>query len=236
MKAFHLALALLLASGTIGALFLAGPAEIGKPFSILCEGKGNAFISLPDGTNRSLALNSSGQAEFTPQEAGAYAIRCGNETKTVVAQQAGDAISSLVLFSIMAFVALMAAASVYISKAILGGTMRFSKTVSGGKARLLLHADRDMELVEISDPVCFGHAGKSMGFSVPMLKKGAEWGFEYPIASPEKALPASLTAMVGGKEVSMLSELHIEDEGKIPAKQPRLESIQRKNKASKARR
>ena len=107
--------------------------------------------------------------------------------------------------------ALMAAASLYALARILSGAAQFSKTVSGGKARLLLRTDRDMENVEISDPVCFDHTGKSMGFSIPALKKGAEWSFEYSISSPKMALPASLTADAGGRRVSMLSELYIED-------------------------
>ena len=213
-------LCVLLFSSFAYSEFLVGPAEMGKSFSILCEGKGAAFVSEPDGVTVPLALDSSSQAEFTPQEAGPYTVQCGNDTKTVVVQQLqpaaitaqdGGIASALVLFSIMAFVALMAAASVYISKTLLGGMTRFSKTVSGNKARLLLRADRAMEKVEILDPVCFDHTGRTMSFSIPALRGGAEWSFEYSIASPERALPASLTATAGGKGMSMLSELYIED-------------------------
>jgi hypothetical protein len=218
MKTLHLALALLIFLGLASALSISGPAEVGRPFSISCEGK-SALVSSPNGSSAQLALNSSGQAEFVPQEAGQYAVRCGNGTKTLFVRQAGI-ISSLALFSIIIFIALMAAASVYVSMAFLGGSTRFSKEVSGSTARLTLRADRDMERIEISDPVRLGHEGKSLSFSIPALKKGEEWSFEYRIASPKKALPASLTALAGGKEMSLLSELRI-DAGEEAGSAPR---------------
>lgn len=230
MKAIASALALLLVSGITFALFLVGPAQIGKPFSILCEGKGAAYISAPDGSTRQLALDGGSQAQFTPEGTGPYTVQCGNETKTVFVQQAaaeagtardGGLVPLAALFSVAAFLALMAVASAYVLASVLRGPTRFSKTVSGGRARLLLRAGREMERVRISDPVCFDHTGRGREFSIPALKKGAEWSFEYPIASPEKALPASLSADVGGRRASMLSELYIENAGGTP--KPELE-------------
>ena len=210
------------------SLFLVGEGKIGAPFSVLCEGQNEVFVSAPTGNVVRLALDESFQATFTPEAAGPYTIQCGHETKTINAvlpdgQPQGAenvtsdellVISQFVLFSIAVFLVLMCIAVFYIAKTYLSGRARFSKSVTGSVATLFLRADERMENVEIADPVAFDHKGADMKFDLRALDAGAEWKHEYEISSPEKALPASLTARVNGKEVSMLSELHIEGNGK----------------------
>jgi len=210
------------------SLFLVGKGTVGAPFSILCEGQQEAFVSAPTGNAVRLALDGNFQAEFTPDAAGPYTVQCGHETKTINAvlpeSQSAEAVSAAedgalmlhqaVLFSIAVFLVMMCIAAFYIVKTYLSGRSQFSKSVSGNAATLFLRADKRMEDVEIADPVAFDHKGAEMKFSLRVLEAGAEWKHEYEISSPEKALPASLAARVNGKSVSMLSELHIEGNGK----------------------
>jgi len=216
---------LLLLLPAANSLFLVGEGKVGAPFSVLCEGNVEAFVSAPTGNIGRLALDEGFQAVFTPDAAGPYTVQCGNETKTInvlghaeeaekVNAEGLGAISQFVLFSIAVFLSLMCIAAFYIAKTYLSGSARFSKSVSGNVATLFLRADRRMEHAEISDPVAFDHKGAEMKFSLPLLEAGAEWSYEYGISSPERALPASLTARVNGKNVSMLSELHIEGDAK----------------------
>ena len=213
------ALALLLAACASSAIFLVGSGKAGQAVPILCEGQAAAFVSMPEGRTERLQLDSSFQAEFTPALGGPYAVQCGNETKIVSVEQsaqaadieqgAGDAASAFLLASILLFIALMAIASFYMARTYLYGATRFCKRVEGNTARLSLVAGPAMERVEISDPVCIGRRGKELRFSIPALPAGCEWRHEYCIASPERALPAGLAAIVSGKKVSMLSEISI---------------------------
>jgi hypothetical protein len=148
-------------------------------------------------------------------------VQCGNETKTVSVAQVeravkmegnGDVVFSVIVpASMLAFIALMAIASFYIAGTYLSGSARFCKSVQGGKARLELRAGRKMERAEISDPVCIGRKGDELRFSIPKLEAGSEWSFEYGMDCPKRALPASLSADVSGKRVSMLSELFVDE-------------------------
>ncbi len=223
MKSAAFALALLLFACASSALFLVGSGKVGERVPILCEGQSAAFVSMPDGNTVPLQLDGSSQAEFTPMVPGPYAVQCGNGTKILNVEQpaqaakmeqgAGGAASAFLLAAIFALIALMAIASFYIARAYLSGATRFCKEVEGGTARLSIVAGKRMEGVEISDPVCIGRRREELRFSIPALAAGCEWRHDYEIASPERALPASLTAFVSGKKVSMLSEIFIGGEG-----------------------
>lgn len=213
------ALALVLAAPLLCALFLVGESQLGKPFPVLCEGQTSVFISEPDGKTEKLELDALFQAQFTPDAPGPYIVQCGNETKEILVQGAAQAqrvddngmevASAFLLLSILAFMALMLAASVFIAKAYLGSS-RFTKVVSNGSAQLFLKAQHRMESVQISDPVSTDHQGPALKFSIPRIEAGSQWHHEYAISSPLRTLPADLSASVNGKRISMLSELYIE--------------------------
>ena len=208
------------------ALFLVGEGNAGGEISILCENQERVFVSSPDGEVLQLDLDSAFQAEFIPQQSGPYTVQCGRETATIAvesAQQAGAGKEKeqenafLLLAAAGIFFAAFAAAALLLAKNRFSKNV-FSKTVEGNRAQLHLRAEKKLEKIEIEDPVQFSYPGKPLRFSVPRLEAGKEWSWEYDIATPEKALPATLEAWEGKRKISMLSKLLIEGKGGIAPK------------------
>lgn len=200
------------------ALFLVGEAAVGGEMSILCESQERVFVSAPDGTTRQIDLDTSFQAEFAPAQPGPHTVQCGKETATVQvaalgaagAERASERQDSVAVLAALAiFLAILAAAAVLAARMLFSATV-FSKSVEGKRCRLHLRAGKRLGKIEIEDPVSFSHNGKPLRFSIPSLSAGREWGWEYDIELPEKALPASLEAEQNGKKIAMLSKLIIE--------------------------
>lgn len=202
-------------------LFLVGEGLVGESISVLCENQERVFVSPPSGQAEMLPLDSDFQAEFVPEVQGPHTVQCGREAKTVdiapaEGTGAGMAVqkdASLAFISVGMLLAGMLAALIFAARSLFSSA-QFTKRVEGNRARIFLKAGKKLEKVEIEDPVSFSYAGKPLHFSIPALKEGREWSWEYEIALPEKALPASLDALEGGKKVSMLSRLAIEGKEK----------------------
>ena len=217
MKSAVLLLAVLLFS-PLHSLFLVGQGTVGGQIPVLCEQQDQAFVSSPNGQAQTLSLDNDFEANFTPQEPGPYTVQCGKETKTIsvaAAQQSppdairitGDA--NAIILAVLSFSALAILAAVAVGRRFFTSAV-FSKTVQGGRAHLYLKAGKKMLQIRVEDPVSFPYKKQAMKFSIPSLAGGKDWSWEYDIEEPEKALPASLEAVEGGKKISMLSRLLIE--------------------------
>jgi len=201
---------LLLLLAPANALFLAGQAEQGGEISILCEGQSSAFISLPTGELRALALDSDFQARFTPIAPGPYTIQCGKETKTInvplPSRADSGAFSSGENFFLVAGVALVfLAVFLLAAKVFLKPKTIFSKSSAGGRVRLYLHAAEDLKEIKISD-LQGGVDGAPLALSIPHLPLGAEWNWEYD-GSNEPQLAARLSAICAKGELHLLSSV-----------------------------
>lgn len=212
---FGAAILVLLAAQLAHAEFLVGQ-ESGK-ITVLCEGQEAAFVSGPAFQSRRVALDSDFQAFFSPEGPGTYSVQCGKETKALaVTGQAAAAAqaesydswgAAFVAFFILSFAAgALAVMWLFVQKG-----EEFTKTVSGGRAKITFRHARRLERLELEDPVSFGR-NSPMKFSLPLLEAGKEWSLEYEADFGKGTLPASLRARCEGKEISFLSELR-SDEG-----------------------
>lgn len=212
-----LAVAILLSISN--AAFFVGEGYVGDKIPILCENQDSVYVSSPDGTQARHQLDSDSQSSFVPGASGPYAVQCGNETKVATALPApvadgagaikvseGD---SLVLYAVVVVLLMAAAAAAMIAKKMIFERTLFAKSVEGNLARLHLRAGRKMESVSIDDPVSMGFSGQALHLSIPLMTAGAEWSYEYEIENPDRTLPASLQAKMGGGQISLLSELWI---------------------------
>jgi len=199
----------LLLSSPANALFLAGQSEQGGEISILCEGQSQAFLSLPTGELRALALDSDFQAKFTPAASGPCTIQCGKETKTIFVQlparSDSGAFSGGENFFIVAGVAIVFLAALLIAaKIFLKPKTTFSKSSAGGRVRLYLHAAEDLKEIKITD-LQGGVDGAPLALSIPHLPAEAEWSWEYE--SGEPLLAARLSAKCAKGELHLLSSV-----------------------------
>ena len=191
------------------ALFLAGQSEQGGEISVLCEGQSQAFLSLPTGELRALALDSDFQAKFSPAASGPYTIQCGNETKTISvtlpAREDSGAYSSGENFFLVAGVAIVFLAALLLAaKIFLKPRTVFSKSFSNGRARLYLCAGEELYGIKITDPQG-GIDGAPLSLSIPRLACGAEWSWEYEAESGEPAIAARLSAKCAKGSLSLVS-------------------------------
>lgn len=218
---------LLLMLPTLNALFLVGEGHVGGEISVLCENQERVFVSVPDGAMLQLDLDSSYQAEFVPKMPGPHTVQCGRETATITVEDApgiGAGMEKeregalLLLAAAGIFFAAILAAALLLAKNHFSKNV-FSKTVEGNRARLHLRAAKGLEKIEMEDPVSFSYSGRPLRFSVPHLEAGKEWSWEYDIANPEKALPATLEAMERGEKIAMLSKLFIGGRENVMPKQ-----------------
>jgi hypothetical protein len=200
------------------ALFLAGYSEGEGAVSILCEGEREVFISSPDGQTYPLALDSTGQAQFTPQSTGPYAIQCGSQAKTILVEgrpQPSQRLSSnegfglLVLVLCGIFMAALLAASALLYFHISNNRTEFVKQINGKAVRLSLRAGERLSNIAISDPVSMGES-LPKEFKIHSLFSGQSWSHEYEIEEPCRALPATLSADAGKDRISLLSQLMID--------------------------
>ncbi len=199
--------------------FLVGEGRVGGKIPILCENQESVYVSSPDGAQVRHQLDSDFQSSFVPEADGPYAVQCGNETKVVTALPAPGADDagagrasqgdSLVLYAVVVLLLAAAAAAAMIAKKIIFERTLFAKSVEGNLARLHLRAGRRMEDVSIEDQVAMGFSGEALHLSIPLMMAGSEWSYEYEIENPDRALPASLQAKMGGGGISLLSELWI---------------------------
>lgn len=191
------------------ALFLAGQTEQGGEISVLCEGQSQAFLSLPTGELRALALDSDFQASFSPAASGPYTIQCGNETRTISvslpAREDSGAYSSEESFFLVAGVAAFFLASLLLAaKIFLKPRTIFSKSVDSGRARIYLCAGEALYGIKITD-LQGGIDGAPLSLSIPHLAAGAEWSWEYEISAGEPVLAARLAAKCAKGSVSLVS-------------------------------
>jgi len=201
---------LLLLLAPANALFLAGQSEQGGEISILCEGQSSAFLSLPTGELRALALDSDFQARFTPTASGPYTIQCGKEAKTILVpsplRSDSGAFSSGENFFLVAGVAIVFLFALLISaKIFLKPKTIFSKSSAGGRVRLYVRAAEDLKEINISD-LQGGVDGSPLQLSIPHLPAGAEWNWEYE-GSSEPLLAARLSAKCAKGELHLLSSV-----------------------------
>jgi hypothetical protein len=198
------------------AMFLVGNISENGKVSVLCEGEGIIYLSMPDGNVAALRLENNHQVALEPTIGGPYTVQCGNETKTFIANLAknpdeitaqGDAGGTVALFIILITgLFLIASVAVFL---LMRSRTEFIKSVSGGKARITLVSGMDLHGIEIEDPVYMG-AKEQLRFSIAHLSPGQKWAHEYEIAQANKALPASLTANSSKGKISLLSMLEIE--------------------------
>jgi len=207
---------LLFAFPIANALFLAGQSGQGGEVSVLCEGQVQAYVSLPTGELRALALDSDFQANFLPASSGPYTFQCGNETKIVAvslpAQADARAYSSgenilLAAGAAFAFVAVLLIAA----KILLAPRTLFSKSGKDGRTRLHIRPGEDLREIRITDPQG-GENGAPLQLLIPHLPKGADWAWEYEHEPGERMLSARLVAKCKKGVISLVSG--VEDGGK----------------------
>ncbi|VVB99904.1 Uncharacterised protein [uncultured archaeon] len=223
-------------------LFLVGSGNVGESIPVLCEGQESVFVSAPGGSAVQHSLDTSFQAEFTPEGAGPYTVQCGNETKTIFVKAEGngadaaekmEAGNSFLFLAGAATIVLFFAIGAYLlARKFISGRTEFSKIVQGNSAVLHLRCGKKWSKIKISDPVSMG-CGRPLELEVGTLASGKEWKFEYEIDEPEKALPASLLAECKGEKIMLLSSLRIE--GKNAAPHTREGRLQAKRKLPKAK-
>ncbi len=176
---------------------------------MLCEGQSKAFLSLPTGELRALALDSDFQAKFIPDASGPYTIQCGNETRTISvllpARADSGAYSSGENFFLVAGMAIVFLAALLLAaKILLRQRTIFSKSFSGGRVRLYLRAGEDLRDIKITD-LQGGFDGAPLSLSIPRLAAGAEWSWEYEISAGEPLLAARLSAKCAKGTISLVS-------------------------------
>jgi len=198
------------------ALFLAGQSEQGGEISVLCEGQAQAYVSLPGGGLRALALDSDFQAKFAPASQGPYTFQCGNETKTIAVSFPRGADSGafssqdgtlLAAGAAFAFVAVLFIAA----KSLIVPSTHFSKSEKNGRVELSICAGEDLRDIRITDPQG-GENGAPLQLFIPHLSKGADWAWEYKHEPGERTLSARLAAKCKKGVISLVSG--VEDGGK----------------------
>ncbi|MFA5929885.1 MAG: hypothetical protein WC861_03295 [Candidatus Micrarchaeia archaeon] len=200
--------ACLLLSLPANALFLAGQSEQGGDISILCEGQGAAFVSLPSGGLEALPLGPDSQARFSPAMPGPYTFQCGNETITIRVSLPGAAgqgaysgaeSTFIAAGAAIAFIAALCLAARFFQKPC----TVFSKSESSGRVSLFLRAGEDLHGIRISDPQG-GEDGAPLELSIPHLAAGQEWGWEYE-SNGGPLQGAALSAKCKKGEISLVS-------------------------------
>lgn len=235
MKTAALAFAVLLLSASLRAEFLAGYDKGSGKVWALCENRSEIFVSAQDGQAGRVPLDEYHQASFAPSAGGKTVVQCGNETK-IVAVPEGKHSAALAddgwLAPILAAAALavLSIAVAFVAARVLFSQSWFCKSVEGGRARIVLRAGERMENMVVRDPVAIGYAGGENVYELPALAAGKEWEVSYEIEAgcAEKALPASLIAMVKGKKISMLSQLIAGEETEKNAKGAAVPAARRK--------
>jgi len=217
-SACSLIITCLLLSLPANALFLAGQTEQGGEISVLCEGQGQAFLSLPTGELRALALDSDFQAKFLPASSGPYTFQCGNETKTIAVSFPRGADSGafssqdgtlLAAGAAFAFVAVLLIAA----KIMPAPCTLFSKSEKNGRVKLCIRAGEDLREIMVTDPQG-GEKGAPLQLVIPHLPKGAAWAWEYEQEPGGQLLSARLVAKCAKGGISLISS--VEDGGKTP--------------------
>ena len=156
-----------------------------------------------------MPLDSGFQAKFSPAVSGPYTFQCGKETKTVAVslpqQKDSRAYSSGENLFLVAGAAIVFLAALFLAaKVFLKPRTIFSKSVGYGRVRLFLRAGEEMHGIKINDPQC-GENGGPLELSIPHLRCGAAWSWEYEGSIGEPLLAARLSVKCAKGEISLLS-------------------------------
>ncbi len=224
----YLFISLLFLLAPANALFLAGQSQAGGEISVLCEGQASIFVSSPDGQLRAITLDIASQAAFYPQFKGPYTVQCGNETKTVIIQlpqqEGADALGGESALPIVTGVAIFIAAAIALAaRMLLGRKTTFSKRCESGRVSLSLRAGQDLHSIKITDPDG-GKGGAALELSIPRLRRGAAWSWEYEMEQGAPLLPARMHAKCKRGEIFLVSGTGEKTEGEkkqVPRKLPK---------------
>jgi len=191
------------------AEFLVG--ESGGLISVLCDGESEIFVSAPGGGLERLALDSDFQSQYRAGESGPYSVQCGKEVKTVSVKLSGrmapieekrsGPFAAVAAFSF--FAAFLLALAAFFMEMKFPRKATFEKCAKNGKVSLAVFSGRELLFVEIEDPQVEG--GR---ISVPKIKAGKGWKFEYE--SEGGILPAKMSAIEGGKRITLGARLIFE--------------------------
>ena len=200
MGRLPLLIALLFLCSAVFSEFLVG--ENGGRLLILCEGQTEVFVSPPSGGAQAVLLDENYQAEFAAPQSGPYSVQCGREVKTAMVGRAwekaglvegeGIRLEIAVVALLGALALILAVRFLYFS---LVGKVRFTKSVSNGRAALEVYSGSALCDVEIEDGQLEG--GKLL---VPKIGAWKTWRFSYEAEGG--ACKAGLCAKCDGRRIS----------------------------------